>query len=247
MSDRLIPLARLVTPFDIFTRWRLSRDEQDAVKIDQELQRTGLPPDPFEHLLVTGEAVAAAHAAQVEWKKDAGARYRKLANLALAVGQIAVELKELIPPPWAGERQVIGTFVAELEDFLFCSLEVTTFAQHIEKIHAAQIAFAKLREYATASRGRVSDAFVGRLAWLASNPDPNRRPAALLQRGAMRPYRGFNINEDSERAGLERAQGTPARRTWRRHLDIPKKIASDASGHRPRAFAAALEAWLKAM
>jgi hypothetical protein len=235
MSDRLIPLARLVTPGDIFTRWRLSRDETAAVKIDKELQRARLPDSSLEHLLVTGEAVAAAHRGEVEWGRDGSARYLKLANLALDAGQLAVQLKGLIPPPWTGERQAFGAFVASLEDFLFCGVNVTSFAQHVEKIQTAQLAFAKLREYVPESRGRVSDALVGRLAWLASHSDPQKRPRALLHRGAMRPYRGF-----------KRPQGTQAKRIWRRHSDILRNVASGASGRRPQVFMAALRTWLQA-
>jgi hypothetical protein len=175
-------------PTDIFGRWFIGENDAQAREIERRLSRTWRDWTLEQRLLLlwTAEAIARAQRAKASWnpKAERGPLRDALPvlKLALDAARLAEKITTAFPPPWAGARAPIGSFVAGLAEFIEATIDTTTTAQPGYRVAMAGHAVQMLRKQTPKYSGRVSWDLLADLAWLAGGGNGERLNESTIRR-----------------------------------------------------------------
>jgi hypothetical protein len=158
---------------DIFERWILAGDDLDAQAAKNKLQK--LQPYWTEEqqfqLLRTAEAIAREIKARAAWERDREQRerYKNVARRCVTAARLARNLLRVFPPPWHGDRAVVGQLITSLLDLAVSGVQETALLDHglaFALAHQAVVNLADVHKK-TPKHLRPSSALIAELAWLA--------------------------------------------------------------------------------
>ena len=176
------------------SKWGLRGDDLNAKNVRERFAKLSLrlSEQTLRQLLETAESIGSAENAKAGHNPKANRKqYRRLSRTAVSAARLAIEIAEILPPPWEAERAPIGVLVAGLASFIDGALMATLSAsgESSAKLRAAHKSLSSTRRPLNARTGKTHWELIRDLVWLVSGTKRTRISERSIRRYLEQPKR----------------------------------------------------------
>jgi hypothetical protein len=173
-------------------KWTLRGDDLDAKKVRERFAKLSLrlPEQTIRQLLETAESIGSAENAKAMYNPKANRKqYRRLSRTAVSAAMLAIEIAEILPPPWEAERAPIRGLVAGLASFMDGALMATLHAsgESLSKIRDAHKLLHATRRPLRAKTGKTYWELIRDLVWLVAGKKRDPLSERTIRRYLEKP------------------------------------------------------------